>query len=267
MKMLLRISFLLFIFYQPVRAQVTHTSFPIYSKNVKDSFMIRVSSVGPLNSLTPSSTVYYLDADLKSGKKLRGLLPKHTHDSSLQNVLFVGIAHKGDYHVLRRRDFIPPAFGNEIKTKENDGHADRFYKFLSEELIPIIKNQYHVNERRTLIGHSFGGLFACYCLFKKETLFANYMALSPSLWVNNYDLFNYEQEYKTATGQLPAHLFLSAGGKEKINHILAGNRRMKKLLEERKYEGLTIDYTEYPGKMHNSQVPLSMEYILSNTKF
>jgi predicted alpha/beta superfamily hydrolase len=267
MKILFRIPCLLFIFCQPVWAQVTHTSFAIYSKNVKDSFMIRVSSVGPLKSLTPASTVYYLDADLKSGKKLRGLLSKHTHDASLQNVVFVGIAHKGDYHVLRRRDFIPPAYNNEIKTKENDGHADRFYKFLSEELIPMIKSQYHVNERRTLIGHSFGGLFTCYCLFKKETLFANYMALSPSLWVNNYNIFNYEQAYRTGTEQLPAHLFLSAGGNEKVNHILAGNRRMKKLLEEKKYKGLTIDYVEYPGKTHNSQVPLSMEHIISNTEF
>ena len=39
------------------------------------------------------------------------------------------------------------------------GGAENFLKFLKNELIPHIEKNYPVTNYRTLIGHSFGGLF------------------------------------------------------------------------------------------------------------
>jgi predicted alpha/beta superfamily hydrolase len=49
---------------------------------------------------------------------------------------------------------------------ENNGEANNFSKFLEKELIPYIENKYPVTNFRTLIGHSYGGLFAIYTLIR-----------------------------------------------------------------------------------------------------
>ena len=42
---------------------------------------------------------------------------------------------------------------------EKNGEADNFRKFIDTELIPFVENKYPVTNYRTLIGHSYGGLF------------------------------------------------------------------------------------------------------------
>ncbi|MFC2107330.1 alpha/beta hydrolase-fold protein [Bacteroidota bacterium] len=64
---------------------------------------------------------------------------------------------------------------------EENGEADNFSKFIEKELIPFIENKYPVTNYRTLIGHSYGGLFTIYTLLNYPNLFANYLAIDPSL--------------------------------------------------------------------------------------
>jgi predicted alpha/beta superfamily hydrolase len=242
----------------------------VYSKNVKDSFEIKISYLGFFDSATNYSTAYYLDAKLKSGNKLRKHLSLHNQNGSLTKTLFIGIGFKGNNLALRRRDFIPPILnkGTTLQhTKPSYAHADKFYEFLTKELIPFIDKKYLTNGNRTLIGHSYGGLFTFYSLSKPEHLFKNYIALSPSLWVNRYNIFTYEEAYYRQTKQLNAYLYLSAGSRETINYILKGTKRIKRLLEERNYKGLKVDYFEHKGKTHHSQLPLSLAYVLRNTAF
>lgn len=181
------------IFFNVCLAQQIRTvSFSMYSKEVKDSFTIRVSLPSSLNYTGSYSAVYYLDANIKSGNNLRHLLADSSITSRLEKTLFIGLAQKGKHHKfkypkLRSRDFIPPVNrqGKLVTSaKAYKAHADNFYKFLTGELIPLIHNRFNVNNSRTIIGHSLGGLFVFYCLFKNEHLFKNYFALSPALWVH-----------------------------------------------------------------------------------
>lgn len=183
--------------------QLKTMSFTVYSINVKDSFTIRVTLSASSNYTGSYSTVYYLDADIRSGNDLRNLLADTTINSKLKKTIFIGIAQKGRHHkkkypALRSKDFIPPVNRKgKILTpaKVNKGHADNFYNFLTAELILLIQKRFNVNNSRTLIGHSLGGLFVFYSLFKNEHLFKNDIALSPALWVNRYNIFAYEQQY------------------------------------------------------------------------
>jgi predicted alpha/beta superfamily hydrolase len=248
-------------------AQVRTSSFTLYSKNVKDSFVITISQTGASGG--PSSAVYYLDAHLKSGNKLRELL-SGSGAGQTGNTIFIGIGYQGNNKRRRRRDFIPPHYSSsgigEFRS-EGYGHADRFYNFLTQELIPLVELTHSTNGRRTLIGHSFGGLFVLYSLFQPQRSFQNFIALSPSVWVNRSDIFKYEEAYRQKRSDLDAHLYLSAGRRETMNHVLRTTRRMKSLLDQRKYAGLKIGYQEHKGKGHHSQVPLSLEYILLHTPF
>ncbi len=75
---------------------------------------------------------------------------------------------------------------------------------MDKELIPYINQHYKVNTNNTLIGHSFGGLYAAYILVNHSKLFNNYVIVSPSLWYDNHYLiklmtqkYNYHLTKKT----------------------------------------------------------------------
>jgi uncharacterized protein len=244
-------------------------SFTLYSTEISDSFDIYVTLPANYDTAKTCSIVYYLDASINSGNHLRKLIASQP-DSLTKNMIFAGIGHRGNFHEKRRRDFIPPEMHEGSTSPGNDknyGQADRFYTFLITKVIPSIESKYRVNAQRTLAGHSFGGLFGFYCLFKKDRQFQKFIAMSPSLWVNNYNILEYEAAYAADESALPVFLYLSAGGRENLNYILQGNRKMKALLEKRNYKGLSFESAIHKGKTHNSQVLVSLSYLLKNRKF
>ena len=89
----------------------------MYSQYVQDSFEIYISTPPSFTSNSSYNIVYYCDANLKSGHHLQSLISTDQYNKSLGQVIFVGIGHIGDYHVLRRRDFILP----EINGKDTIG--------------------------------------------------------------------------------------------------------------------------------------------------
>lgn len=251
-------------------AQVHTSHFPYWSAAVGDTFEIYVSYKGELDPTVKYNTVWYSDADIESGIQLREALAAEDSNASIAHTLFIGIGQRGDYHHVRRRDLVPPILDDSTVLEDENPlhrHADKYYQFLTKELMPLICERYAVNDRRTLIGHSFGGLFVMWCLFKQEHLFHNYIALSPSLWKNHRNIFDYEEAYSKQHRDLDAYLYLSGGSRETINGILPNIREMKSILEEHRYAGLTVDYAEHPGTTHASQVPVSLAYVMRHVQF
>ena len=179
------------------------------------------------------------------------------YKSKVENTIFVGIGHIGNFHVLRRRDYI----SSTISASTDYGQAEDFYQFLKTDLIPAINVKYKTNEgNNSIVGHSLGGLFAFYCLFKNETIFKNYFALSPSLWVDHYSIYNFNN-LTNENGQ-SRNLYFSTGGLEIVNHIKKGTNRMKRFLDMKKYPDLKYQYQIHKGKTHNSQIEKSFDYTL-----
>lgn len=251
-----------FLFTKSLLAQHSTSMQVKYAQAVGDSFEIYISLPPGYRSADTCKVVYYCDANLKSGKYLRTLLST-SQFHNLKHVIFVGVGHIGNYHVLRRRDFILPAIsGSDTSGREkNYGHADHFYNFLANELIPSINKRYLTwPNRNAILGHSLGGLFTFYCLFKGNNLFTSYFALSPALWVDGYSIyqFNHLQNGFSSSN----YLYFVAGSRETVNRILNGTNAMKNFLDEKRYRNLKYDYQVWPGQTHNSEVPLSLEKIM-----
>lgn len=76
---------------------------------------------------------------------------------------------------------------SEIKSRHGaafsakTGGADQFVRFIESELIPHIDSHFPTTTHRTLIGHSYGGLFTINMLLNHAHLFNNYIAIDPSL--------------------------------------------------------------------------------------
>lgn len=243
------------------------THFTWHSKYVKDSFDIYISLPNGYDTSTVSfPVIFYMDANLKSGKEFRkAIYDARQHGKSL-NAISVGIGHFRNYRELRRRDLITPfvkTTGDSlISDEDNFGHCEEFYQFLQQELIPFVEKEYRCDSNRSWVGHSLGGLFAFYCLFKQQPLFKNYVALSPALWINYDNIYDFEKKYYQQSTTLNANVYLCAGSWERLNKILTCARQMKKQLDERKYKGLHLVYKEYEGETHNSEVPVALAEIL-----
>lgn len=256
---------ILFVYsYSLCAAQYTTAMHTVYSQHIKDSFEIYISKPTNYSSEKKYDVIYYCDANLKSGKELRKQITDDEKLSKKGNYLFVGIGHIGDYHVLRRRDFILPFInnGDTVPKSAEYGHVKDFYQFLTTELIPSIESTFLCSKKRTILGHSLGGLFAFYCLFQNDKTFTNYIALSPALWIDNYSIYKFNK-LKTSLPQ-NSYLYLSAGAQETINRILTGANAMDKFLREKKYNKLSYEFQIHPGKTHNTQVPESLKYILQH---
>ena len=236
----------------------------IYSKNVKDSFDLFITTPAVMDNNRSYDVIYYCDANLKSGRKMRELIRSAVFAGKAGHTIFVGIGQRGNFHVLRRRDFILPVIkGTDTAGRSAEyGQIENFYQFLKKELIPQINITYKTNSaNNAVVGHSLGGLFAFYCLFKNETVFKHYYALSPALWIDRYSIYHFNK--LTGNNKVDKDLYFSAGGMEVMNHIKKGTRQMKDFLDQRKYPELRYIYAVHAGKTHNSQVELSLRYILS----
>ena len=97
--------------------------------------------------------------------------------------LIVGIGYTNDDYAFtsqqRLVDYIPD---NSSAYGEN---TSRFLSFIENELKPIIENIGEISidpNDSTIIGHSFGGLFATWSLLTHPDVFNRYVSISPSLW-------------------------------------------------------------------------------------
>ena len=241
-----------------------------YSERVQDEFELYVDLPPGYTPDKTYSVVYYMDANLKMGQELRRQIKLEEHRPYLTHVIFVGIGHIGSYRKLRRRDFIPPKLedGEWVESTGPDfGHGDTFYRFLTQELMSKIDQDYATNGRNSFIGHSFSGLFAFYCLLQPELVFTNHIALSPSLWVNYDNFFAMEASFAQNGLSRETYLYHACGTGEWANKVLSSSRNMCQVLKERHYKGLRYEYVEHAGKGHNGVVAVSLDYVLKNTEF
>ncbi|MCT4629095.1 alpha/beta hydrolase-fold protein [Winogradskyella sp.] len=108
----------------------------------------------------------------------------------IPETIVVGISN-----VDRKRDFTyPTTIERDKKDFPTTGESEKFIRFIETELQPFINSEYRVNNIKTIIGQSLGGLLAIEILFKNPDLFDNYIIVSPSLWWDNQSLLKLETE-------------------------------------------------------------------------
>lgn len=144
------------------------------------------------------------------------------------DVLVVSIGYGND----RSFDYTP------TKADHNGGGAEKFMLFIKDELIPEMESDYAANTARasrTILGHSFGGLFAAYAFTNYNNVFGNYLMLSPSLWYDNEILFSMEQDNRAAISKNQQLVFMGIGA-------LEGDGRMQAPFEAF-YQRLSHNYS------------------------
>ena len=130
----------------------------------------------------------------------------------LPNMILVGISNRTN----RTRDLTTSKVNMRRGSsfKKESGGAENFTKFIENELIPYIDNKYRSLGHRTLIGHSYAGLFTINMLINHKHLFQNYIAIDPSLDWDNQKLLKEAKEKLTSESYKGKSLFVSLAAEQ-----------------------------------------------------
>jgi predicted alpha/beta superfamily hydrolase len=149
------------------------------------------------------------------------------------------------------RDYVPAGWRKEHPS----GQADRFLRFVCEELMPWVETEYRVDpEDRCYIGDSLGGLLGLYALFTRPKAFSRYLIGSPGIHQEDPEVFQCERDYAAIHTDLQAQVFMSVGSLEEEARI-ANMRRLCHILEGRGYDGLHLTLRVFEGQTHQSVIP------------
>jgi predicted alpha/beta superfamily hydrolase len=208
--------------------------------------------------------VFMLDADYSFA--LAKNISEHLSDrSDLPELLLVAIAYDGppQYRLHRTRDYTPthvPTGGYGPEYQKLSGGAPKFRSFLQGELIPFIEANYRVTKERTLVGHSYGGLFGAWVLFTQPELFSHYILVSPSLWYDNKMMFRVEQEFAAKQRRLSAKVYLTVGSREVHveRNIVRDLQALTEQIKGHSYRGLSLQSRVMDDETHNTIFPLGL---------
>ncbi len=146
--------------------------------------------------------IYVLDANLYFGmvvEMVRAMNIRVEFCDELPDAFVVGIGYPVEgslstilHEVMHRRmrDFLPgpdPDAEDFIQQHfpldhpASAGNVAGFWSFLCQELVPLIESEYRTDPGdRTLLGHSWGGTFAAYTLFRDPPVFQRYVIVSSN---------------------------------------------------------------------------------------
>lgn len=178
----------------------------------------------------------------------------------LRGSILVAIGYPSDTPLdFERRAFdLSPPQPAERNTPPQGGQ-DLFLDFIEERLMPKVAERFKVDQdQRSLVGHSFGGMFGIYTLFTRPALFQHVVAISPSLWWRDRYLLEHERSFvkRVHAGQLDlihSSLTLLIGDREAPQGIQDA-RALQQRLQGLSQYGLRSDFQIEPGEDHTSVV-------------
>jgi len=176
----------------------------------------------------------------------------------LRGSILVAIGYPSDTpldFVRRAFDLSPPA--PPARNDPPQGGQELFLDFIEKRLMPKVAERFKVDQdQRSLVGHSFGGMFGVYTLFTRPTLFQHVVAVSPSLWWQDRYLLEPERAFskRAHAGQLNlthSSLTLLMGERDLVQSIQDA-RALQGRLQDLSQYGLRSDFQIEAGEDHMS---------------
>ena len=207
------------------------------------------------NAAATYPVIYLLDGSENEDLiHIVGVVQFLTMIEKMPKTIVVGIAN-----VDRKRDFtFPTTIEKDKKDYPTTGSSAKFINFMEKELQPYIRKNYKVNEEKTIIGQSLGGLVATEILFKKPELFSNYVIVSPSLWWDNESLL---QQIQALTAKNPkAKIYIGVGSEGR--QMEGDAKTLSEMLQ--KLPNLKVTFEPLPQENHLTILHNSVYKALEN---
>lgn len=235
----------------------------------KDDYLIMAAIPKEPPPIGGYPVIYALDGDAVFGTlaETARLQMRKLHGYDPAIVIAIAYPSREPFDMQRRcRDFTMPADKRALPVRPGgmewpeNGGADAFITFLESELFTEVTKRYPVdNGRRTIFGHSLGGLFVLHALFTRPGLFRCYAAGSPSIWWNNQAILQEASAFLAANppGGPPSDLLMLLGGDEHP-FMLADANQLQRLLGSSTPFGFKAELVVFPGEGHVSVLPAAL---------
>lgn len=236
----------------------------MYSKSVKDSFVISVQTPDDYveNKTTFYPSVYVLDANFHF-PIIASVAKQYERAGILPPVVLVGVGYPSFQLMdsLRVRDYLYPAATPADEVKASGG-GPAFYDFLHKELIPYVDSSYRTDKQnRTLEGHSFGGYFCLYALWRQAeqgpTVFKNFLAASPSVWYHNFYMDTLAVKLKARVAKDSIALYMTVGGSEDPKWDIGPGKKIADEIKKLAPPNMRLEYTIFSNTGHMDVAAIS----------
>jgi predicted alpha/beta superfamily hydrolase len=165
--------------------------------------------------------------------------------------IVVGIANSD-----RKRDMsYPTTVKKDKELWPTTGGSAKFMAFLEKDLFPYIEKNYRTNGNKTLVGESFGGLFASEVLMKKPAMFNNYLIISPSLWWDNGSLLKNKFTLSSTVPVTKTRVYIAVGkeglGLTEEPHVMEVDANvMADNIKELNNKNIQLQFNYFPEYNH-----------------
>jgi len=198
-----------------------------------------------INTSSAKNVVFVLDAD----DLIPIILNEYEDLGSVESLVLIGMNSKESGK--RVRDYTP----TEIDSEES-GKADEYFRFIEQKVIPELELRGHIDStsHKSLLGHSIGGLATCYAFIKYNSLFDNYIALSSSLFWDDFVFFQLENEVRDNISQTNSIFFAGIGENEDFG-ITNGYVHLTENIESY-YPNVQLNSNKVSGSHYSSRSEL-----------
>lgn len=182
----------------------------------------------------------------------------------LVSVAYAGVYPDRDrYRAERTRDYTPvffPTGGYGPEFQKRSGGGPKFLRMLEAEALPLVDRQWRTAPgERTLVGHSYGGMFAAWVLQTRPDLFNRYLMVSPSLWYAEQLILQREAAGEFVKLPRKTRAWLAVGSweeqPERGGHMVSELVRFSGLLAARGDPDLIVKHRVFEDETHASIFP------------
>jgi hypothetical protein len=243
----------------PLRSRINGLRYVLYVRTPAD--FARTSAPLPL--------IVTLDADYQFAIAANHLEHLADRDNQAPRAVLVSIGYEGvypdrdRYRAERTRDYTPvfwPDGGYGPRFQAASGGGLQFRQVIAEEVLPLIEARYRTDPAdRTLVGHSYGGLFAAWLLQTQPDLFSRYLMVSASLWYADKLLLKREEARDTSPLSRKTRVYVAVGSWEEQpdrgGFMVSENARFAALLAARSDPLLVVKHRTFEDETHASIFP------------
>ncbi|WP_348772774.1 alpha/beta hydrolase-fold protein [Pseudoalteromonas sp. MMG005] len=203
-----------------------------------------------------SYPVIYLTDAWYSFQIVSGATRFPMNTGKMKEAIIVGISYsKGSKGPSSRiRDY---THTEDSSWKFQTGKAKEHISFIEKSVFPFIEKNYRVNESRTFVGNSLGGLLGAYILFTKADMFNNYVLGSPSVWFKDNDIL----KIKTDPNLNKHKVFIAVGANETIqldspkHDMVKGAKELELKLSGESFPNTKVKLLTIQGANHETAFP------------
>ncbi|GAA5234828.1 alpha/beta hydrolase [Verticiella sediminum] len=192
--------------------------------------------------------------------------------------VLVGIGYEtpGRHDVVARAlDYTPPVIRDGQRVAEIEergrrgGGADRFQALIERQIRPAVQARAPIDQnRQTLWGHSYGGLFTLYALFTHPERFQRYVAGDPSVGWQDSALLAHAAGFHASAAPGVAVRVMVGGARRPgasgaasiptIPGVPAGRESTYELVQRLAGEGMDITFQNFPDLSHGALFATSL---------